>query len=88
MTSRISPAESGERRPSAAAERMARWQCRSRSGVTPSKARAPSKIEAPSQVACDQTFISGGSPMTHFPSIKCQALMAPMVSSPVFGKEA
>src|SRR5215467_4410832 len=35
-----------------AADSLTRAQCRSRSGVTPSNARAPSKTEEPSQAAC------------------------------------
>src|SRR3982751_4546671 len=34
------------------AESFTRAQCRSRSGVTPSKARAPSNTDEPSQAAC------------------------------------
>src|SRR5215472_12144706 len=39
-------------RPNARADALSRWQWRSRSGVTPSKARAPSNTEEPSQKAC------------------------------------
>ena len=35
--------------PMLTAERLTRWQCRSRSGVTPSNARAPSKTSVPCQ---------------------------------------
>src|SRR5262249_153053 len=57
-------------RPSACAEALRRSQWRSRSGVTPSKARAPSKTEEPSQKACvrgpaTRTLPSCQSPSSH-----------------------
>ena len=52
----------------AAAERIVRSQCRSRSGVTPSKARAPSNTAAPIQVAWLQAPSSSGLPLSHLPS--------------------
>src|SRR5262245_9529645 len=57
-------------RPSARAEALRRSQWRSRSGVTPSNARAPSKTEEPSQKACvrgpaTRTLPSCQSPSSH-----------------------
>src|SRR6476660_9022230 len=57
-------------RPSALADALRRSQWRSRSGVTPSKARAPSKTEEPSQKACvrgpaTRTLPSCQSPSSH-----------------------
>src|SRR5215813_3410853 len=57
-------------RPSAPADALRRSQCRSRSGVTPSKARAPSNTEEPSQNACvrgpaTSTLPSCQSPSSH-----------------------
>ncbi len=50
-------------RPSA--DRMTRWQCRSRSGATPSKARAPSKTALASHAALVADVMSGTSPSAH-----------------------
>src|SRR5262245_49134793 len=57
-------------RPNARAEALRRWQWRSRSGVTPSKARAPSNTEEASQKACvrgpaTRTLPSCQSPSSH-----------------------
>src|SRR5262245_18576899 len=57
-------------RPRARADALRRSQWRSRSGVTPSKARAPSKTEDPSQNACvrgpaTSTLPSCQSPSSH-----------------------
>src|SRR5215468_1146525 len=57
-------------RPRARADALRRSQWRSRSGVTPSKARAPSKTEEPSQKACvrgpaTKTLPSCQSPSSH-----------------------
>src|SRR3712207_566072 len=54
--------------PSAAAEALTRAQCRSRSGVTPSKARAPSNTEEPSQTACVRAPMIGTFPSCQSPS--------------------
>src|SRR5271163_4544354 len=50
------------------AELLRRARCRSRSGVTPSKARAPSNTLEPSQKACVRAPIKGWLPSSHSPS--------------------
>jgi hypothetical protein len=52
-------------RPSA--ERIDRAQCRSRSGATPSNARAPSNTALASQAALVADVISGTSPVPQVP---------------------
>ena len=54
----------------ALAERLSRAQCLSRSGVTPSKARAPSNTLVPSQKACVRGPTIGWLPSSHSPSRK------------------
>ncbi len=54
--------------PSAVAEALTRAQCRSMSGVTPSKARAPSKTLEPSQAACVRGPMIGTLPSCQSPS--------------------
>src|SRR6516165_6666641 len=53
-----------------AAERLRRAQCWSRSGVTPSKARAPSNTLEPSQKAWVRAPTIGWLPSSHSPSRK------------------
>ena len=52
------------------AERLSRAQCLSRSGVTPSKARAPSNTLEPSQKAWVRAPTIGALPSSHSPSRK------------------
>src|SRR5580693_2454551 len=52
------------------AERLSRAQCLSRSGVTPSKARAPSNTLEPSQKPCVRGPTIGWLPSSHSPSRK------------------
>src|SRR5271157_1013452 len=52
------------------AERLRRAQYLSRSGVTPSKARAPSNTLEPSQKACVRAPMNGRLPSIHSPSRK------------------
>src|SRR6516165_9765034 len=52
------------------AERLSRAQCLLRSGVTPSKARAPSNTLEPSQKACVRGPMNGRLPSSHSPSRK------------------
>jgi hypothetical protein len=52
------------------AERLRRAQCLSRSGVTPSKARAPSNTLDPSQKAWVRAPTIGRLPSIHSPSRK------------------
>src|SRR6185312_1088312 len=54
------------------AEALTRVQCRSRSGATPSKTRAPSNTEEPSQMACVRAPHSGTLPSCHLPSKNVQ----------------
>ena len=54
------------------AEALTRAQCRSRSGATPSKARAPSNTEEPSQMACVRAPHNGTLPSCQSPSKKVQ----------------
>ena len=54
------------------AEALTRAKCKSASGATPSKARAPSNTEEPSQIACVRTPQSGRLPSCHSPSKKVQ----------------
>src|SRR6185312_5061756 len=56
------------------AESLTRAQCKSRSGVTPSNARAPSKTSEQSQAACVRGPIMGTLPSCHFPSKKVSVL--------------
>jgi hypothetical protein len=56
----------------AAAETFTRAQCRSRSGVTPSKARAPSNTMEPSQTAWVRGPMIGALPACQSPSKKVQ----------------
>ncbi len=56
----------------ACADALTRAQCRSRSGVTPSKVRAPSNTEEPSQAACVRAPMIGTLPSCQSPSIKVQ----------------
>src|SRR5262245_14347207 len=56
----------------ARAEALRRSQCRSRSGVTPSKARAPSNTEEPSQKACVRGPATKTLPSCQSPSIHVQ----------------
>ena len=51
-----------------AAEAFTRAQCRSRSGDTPSKVRAPSNTEEHSQAACERTPMIGILPSCQSPS--------------------
>src|SRR3984957_9612735 len=52
------------------AERLSLAQCWSRSGVTPSKARAPSNTLVPNQKACVRAPTIGWLPSSHSPSRK------------------
>src|SRR5271163_631857 len=54
------------------AESLTRAQCRSRSGVTPSKARAPSNTTEQSQAACVREPMMGAFPSHHWSSKKVQ----------------
>src|SRR4051812_3889320 len=54
------------------ADRLTRAQCLSRSGITPSKMRAPSKTEEPSQAACERGPMIGGFPSCQAPSNQFQ----------------
>jgi hypothetical protein len=67
--SSIRPASIGTPSPMVSAERMVRSQCRSRSGATPSKARAPSKMKEDSHTPWQLeensgSFMSRQSPST------------------------
>ena len=76
MPSRVSPIHSSTEtvglRNMVLAEALTRAQCRSRSGATPSKTRAPSNTEEPSQMACVRAPHSGTLPSCHSPSKKVQ----------------
>ena len=73
------------------AERLTRAQCRSRSGVTPSKVRAPSNTMEPSQAACVRGPMIGTLPSCQSPSKNVQvfectaALWDEAVADPVHG---
>src|SRR5437764_3550667 len=54
--------------PRLTAEWLTRAQCRSRSGVTPSKARPPSKTVDPSQAPCVRGPMIGTLPSCQLPS--------------------
>ena len=60
--------EKRKRSPKLTADRLTRARWRSRSGVTPSKARAPSNTVEPSHMACEVGPINGGLPGSHWPS--------------------
>src|SRR3546814_17652412 len=64
----ISPAVYTAFRPKLSAERTRRAQCLSRSGVTPSKARAPSTTTEAIQAAWVIGPMIGGLPSSHLPS--------------------
>src|SRR5450759_3235714 len=55
-----------------AAEALTRAQCRSRSGETPSKVRAPSNTEEHNQAACERTPMIGILPSCQSPLYKVQ----------------
>src|SRR6202022_5036327 len=59
------------------ADSLTREQCRSRSGVTPSNARAPSKTIEQSQAACVRGPMMGTLPSCHIPSKNVQVLDQP-----------
>jgi hypothetical protein len=59
-------------KPRVSAERLTRSAWRSRSGVTPSNARAPSNTVEPSQEAWERGPMIGGLPSCHSPSIQVQ----------------
>src|SRR5665213_279137 len=76
MPSRVSPAQvSGVtigNRCMALAEALTRAQCKSRSGVTPSKVRAPSNTEDENSAACERVPMIGILPSRQSPSWKVQ----------------
>src|SRR6476620_1574504 len=61
----------------ASAERLTRAKCRSRSGVTPSKARAPSNTDEPSQAACVR-----GPKIATFPSCQLRSKKVQVFDQP------
>src|SRR5262249_8565753 len=68
MISSISPADLRTLRPNVSAECTRRSQWRSRSGVVPSKARAPSNTQEPSHGAWVHGPMISGLPSSHAPS--------------------
>ena len=61
------------------ADALTRAQCRSRSGATPSKARAPSNTMEPSQLAWLRTPMIGTLPSCQSPSKNVQVFDQPLL---------
>src|SRR5262249_47538164 len=81
--SHVSTDTSGLRK-NLAAESLTRAQCRSRSGVVPSNARAPSNTQLPSQAACVRGPMIGTLPSCHSPSKKVHvfdSVLCPLIET-------
>ncbi len=76
-----SSAETGGMSPMRSADSTQRAQCRSRSGATPSKARAPSNTIEPSQVAWSATPRIGKFPSCQS-SLNQVQIAPPIAASP------